>query len=370
MKKAYDILTEREAALARGEKAAVPNFSKLFLLEDVQEVAGVERTLQFTISSPVVDRDNDTIDGKGWQIANYLKNPVVLWAHDYKGLPVAKSQRVWLEDGKLKSITEFASADLYPFADTVYRMVKAGFLNATSVGFAPDDYELDEDRRGVNFKKQDLLEYSIVPVPSNPEALIEARDAGIETAPLKEWAEATLKALEPEQQTTMMGTLSVEVVTGKAVKEKIADMDGFSASEQKVVTVGAVLSDFMLQQAVAEVIAVGADNLDAKAIAEAIADHIKQGRVLSAANENKIRSAVASLSEVLSALETASEDGKTSSPQVQKESVAEKVDFIDLDSITADNDDITLSAEDVATIRAMVRDLVATELTPFTGRVV
>jgi hypothetical protein len=48
------------------------------------------RRMTFTISTGSVDRDNDTLDPKGWDVKSYLTNPVVLFAHDYKSLPVAK----------------------------------------------------------------------------------------------------------------------------------------------------------------------------------------------------------------------------------------------------------------------------------------
>jgi len=70
-------------------------------------------------------------------------------------------------------------------------------LNATSVGFKPKEWVFNEDRKGVDFKTQELLEFSVVPVPSNPEALIEARSAGIDLGPYKEWAEQVLEDSDP-----------------------------------------------------------------------------------------------------------------------------------------------------------------------------
>src|SRR5438477_9563106 len=67
-------------------------------------------------------------------------------------------------------------------------MVKGGYLNAASVGFLPLKYsrvdpnsdrpDADRGQRGgIDFEQQELLEHSIVPVPSNPAALVEARSA-------------------------------------------------------------------------------------------------------------------------------------------------------------------------------------------------
>lgn len=151
--------------------------------------------LKFAISTISVDRDGDTIDPNGWKLENYKKNPVVLWAHDYDEPPVAKSTSVFVENGALKSIAQFTPQDLNPFGWMCYRMYKEGYLSATSVGFMPMKYQ-DADRPGwmpMDFLEQELLEYSCVPVPANPEALVEARSVkGIDTTPLLQWAEKTL----------------------------------------------------------------------------------------------------------------------------------------------------------------------------------
>jgi len=149
----------------------------------------------FVISTEAVDRDGDTVSLDGWDLTNFKKNPVVLWAHDQSQLPVAKALDIKIENNKLVAKTEFTPADLYPFGDMVYRMVQQGFLNATSVGFLPQEFVFDDEKerkRGMDFTKAELLEYSIVPVPANPEALIEAKAKGINTQPLVDWAEQIL----------------------------------------------------------------------------------------------------------------------------------------------------------------------------------
>ena len=159
------------------------------------------RTLRFIISSNAVDRDGDKIKQSGWLLDNYRKNPVVLWAHDSRTPPVGKASNVEIKGNKkLVADAEFVPADIYPFADMVFRMYQEKFLNATSVGFIPLDVEEAEDlNRGgggffmpLDINKQELLEFSAVPVPANPEALVQARKSGIDTRPLTEWAEQEL----------------------------------------------------------------------------------------------------------------------------------------------------------------------------------
>jgi len=155
-----------------------------------------ERLLEFTISTPSIDRYGDTIQVDGWQLDNYRSNPVVLWAHDYRSLPVARCLSVWVESGALVAIADFTpSGPSWPrFNDTIFEMYKGGFLSATSVGLMPLEWKwVDEGGRfGLDFLKSELLEWSAVVVPANPEALINARTAGIDTGPVAEWAERFL----------------------------------------------------------------------------------------------------------------------------------------------------------------------------------
>ena len=68
------------------------------------------RILTFAISTESIDRAGDTVAVAGWDTASYRKNPVILWAHSYHSLPLAKSLNEWSEEGKLKSRAEFTPA--------------------------------------------------------------------------------------------------------------------------------------------------------------------------------------------------------------------------------------------------------------------
>ncbi len=98
---------------------------------------------------------------------------------------------------KLVADVEFTPPGMSAFNDTVYAMLKGGFLNATSVGFLPTEWKFAEDagrRFGIDFLKQQLLEFSVVPVPANAEALVQARGMGIDLAPIAAWVEGVAKA--------------------------------------------------------------------------------------------------------------------------------------------------------------------------------
>jgi len=109
---------------------------------------------------------------------------VIMYAHDYRTLPIGKAPRVWVsKDGTLKNTVEFPPEGTYEFADIVERLVDTGYLKTESVGFIPKKWEDGDGEKAPRrtYTKQELLEISIVPVPSNPDALMDAVEAGIIT---------------------------------------------------------------------------------------------------------------------------------------------------------------------------------------------
>jgi HK97 family phage prohead protease len=149
-----------------------------------------DRTLRFTISTGALDRDMDTIDVRGWDLANYAKNPVVLWSHRADEPPIGKAIDVGTDGNRLFSAVRFLPVNSYgsvsEFSEMIYRMAVDGFLSATSVGFRPIKWDFTDDPErsqadffpGIDFHQQELVELSIVSVPSNPDALIETIQPG------------------------------------------------------------------------------------------------------------------------------------------------------------------------------------------------
>lgn len=139
------------------------------------------RTVRFVLSTSTPDRVADSINPNGWELRNYLNNPVVLWGHNHDIPAIATMRNLGLEGGDLVGDVQFATSEQHEFADTVFRLVSGGIINAGSVGFMPLEWSYDEQRGGFNFERQELLEYSIVNVPMNPDALRRSlKSAGIE----------------------------------------------------------------------------------------------------------------------------------------------------------------------------------------------
>jgi HK97 family phage prohead protease len=151
------------------------------------------RALRFCISTGAVDREQDSVAVTGWDLRQYQRNPVVLWGHDASRLPIGRAFDVKVEGDTLMASVEFIpemTPEAGAFAEAIYRLAKQGFLGATSVGFRPLKWEYTTDKErgaddwfpGIDFTEQELVEFSIVTVPANPEALIEEPLTGEGTA--------------------------------------------------------------------------------------------------------------------------------------------------------------------------------------------
>ena len=177
---------------------------------DRAEFGANGRVVRYVLSTPAIGRDQHTVAADAWVLSNYLKNPVFLWAHDDTLPPIGRMVEIGTVGNQLKGTVEYADRDLNPFADTIYRLVVGGYLNAVSASWRPLEWSFarDKDRPGgIDFTKVDLLEVSQVGLPALPAALAEARRAGIDTNPLYAWAGRAL-----DQGATLMPRTELEAI--------------------------------------------------------------------------------------------------------------------------------------------------------------
>jgi hypothetical protein len=142
-----------------------------------------ERSVLFTISKEVVDRDGDILRASGVDFTNFMKNPVFLSFHNSRDFPLGKVTKFWVEGDKVKAIVYFPTleelssdpkyaSEKARLVDFCYFCYKTGMLNAVSVGFIP--LEWTETKDGYDITKWELLEFSAVAVPANQDAIAEA----------------------------------------------------------------------------------------------------------------------------------------------------------------------------------------------------
>lgn len=144
------------------------------------------------MSTASEDRHGDIVEQQ-WDLKAFKKNPVFLDSHNYSSIEhiLGKFVKVGVTDNKLQGEVEFMLDN--PKGLLAYKMAKQGFLNATSVGFIPKEF----DNQG-RILKSELLENSAVSVPANSEALFTEKDADevIETATVGPVVEVPV--IEPE----------------------------------------------------------------------------------------------------------------------------------------------------------------------------
>lgn len=156
-----------------------------------------ERARLFTISDQSVDSYRTWFLQKGGNLKRHRANPVVLFGHDSDALPVAKALSTFVDESKGKprtrSIAEFAPAEANPMAEWALRSIDFGSLRGASIGFSDAVWAPDPEQERIAYAKSwTLNEWSVVPIPSNANALKDARAAGIDPKPVLEWAERIL----------------------------------------------------------------------------------------------------------------------------------------------------------------------------------
>jgi len=151
-----------------------------------------KRLLTIVGTDETVDRYGDIVRVKGWSLENYIKNPVFLWAHDYRHVPIGAAVKVVRKSNPKRMIftNRFPIEGVWPFADMILQLFNEKILNASSVGFIPFSWEdlvtemeipkgKEKEKKeihGREFTFQELLELSAVPVPANPSAVQEMFD--------------------------------------------------------------------------------------------------------------------------------------------------------------------------------------------------
>jgi len=141
------------------------------------------------ISTSARDRDNEVIDPTGISLAQYKKNPVILWGHRYDEPAIGKCQWIKADKKTGELIAKGVIATGTSKAEDVFSLMQQEILNTVSIGFipveghipTPDDIKKNAKLKGVRWihDKTIMLEYSIVNVPSNPEATIDSVSKGL-----------------------------------------------------------------------------------------------------------------------------------------------------------------------------------------------
>lgn len=195
-------------------------YIKVFNCEtkDIDREKGIMRAV---ISSGQPDRGGDIVDQKSWKIDNYLRNPVVLWAHDHSRPSVAKTLDLFInEDGMLEAVFQFA-LEHSALARELFGLYADGFLNSFSVGFTNGRSE-EKDGYRVLYDNE-LLEFSCVNVPMDALALAKSNGSVVDEIEktMRENGELSQKSRELIQKAKDSLEALLEADSGKKTKKKV-----------------------------------------------------------------------------------------------------------------------------------------------------
>jgi HK97 family phage prohead protease len=137
------------------------------------------RSHTFVISNSTKDRHGSILKTEGWDLTNYMLNPVVLYNHkQYSENPdmVIGTGDVKIENNELVGKVNYEPEDINPLAEKIRKKVDHGTLRAVSVGFMPKNgrwgqKDMGEDPEVFYFTEMELMEFSIVTIPSLTSAL-------------------------------------------------------------------------------------------------------------------------------------------------------------------------------------------------------
>lgn len=155
--------------------------TKEFRCFSVKSIDLEKRQIRVLASNADLDRDEERILPEAFKarLPIYLQNPVILAGHQHRlddGQPsvVGKAISVWVDKQGLWAIIEFARTGL---SETYWQLYSQGFMKAVSIGFigiTSHDESVD-GKRVRTYDEVELLEISLVAVPSNRAALAKSR---------------------------------------------------------------------------------------------------------------------------------------------------------------------------------------------------
>lgn len=144
---------------------------KALLTLDIKEITTEKNgTFRVIMTTDKKDRDGEIIKIDGWNFENFMKNPVVLYGHNYWGLEniigrvdkIYRTGNQWIAEGK------FASQEANPKAQMVRRLYDEKIIQSVSVGFIIKGRDPTDDSI---ITSAELIELSFVPIPANPDAV-------------------------------------------------------------------------------------------------------------------------------------------------------------------------------------------------------
>lgn len=127
-------------------------------------------TVEVIATTGTINRLRERMRARACHVENYMKNPVVLWSHDWDSLPIAKTISLKAEGDQMIHRMVFSPLEM---GQQVKMLIKEGFLNAVSYGFLINAFEIKKEQ-GQEIREitdADILELSWCTIPADAGAL-------------------------------------------------------------------------------------------------------------------------------------------------------------------------------------------------------
>jgi len=162
------------------EVEMVPNYMRAAVEQTVKAKNPMTREVLHLITTARPDRAGDVVEPGGAQVDSYLLNPVVMADHHYSFEKiVGRAVSLEIKEDGIYARTQFRDT---PLGEAAFKLAAEG-LGGWSIGFRPIEYDnikaTEGTSRGYRFKKWELLEYSIVAIPMNPDIVSSAIQRGL-----------------------------------------------------------------------------------------------------------------------------------------------------------------------------------------------
>jgi len=207
-------------------------------------------------STADTDRVGDVIVPDAWTkggLANYQKNPILLFNHNYSQ-PIGKATSLEVDASGLK-----IEAEISPSAGPTYGLVKDGVLSTFSVGFMIKDADYNQTSDGYIIRDAELLEVSVVSVPCNQEATFSVSKS-LKSADELAQFDKEVNAIKGQEEIEPVVKTTVDETSPKSGTDSTSEKNSMTAEEIAALVAKSTADALAAQKA--------ADELAAKEAAE------------------------------------------------------------------------------------------------------
>lgn len=230
----------------------------------VRTIDESNRSIDVVASTEAVDSYGEIV-AQNWRLERYATNPVVLFAHKSRELPVGRAENVRVENGALCAKFIFATSEANPLAEQVWQSIRQKTLRGVSVGFMPMDvrYEKRDGKDVYVLDNNELYEISMTPVPANPQGLAKMKAKAFQQQAATVASRDEDTHMDPEKLKAELAAKNAELETVQ--RDAKAKDDRIKALETEVRAGNELVTN--LQKSL-ETEKSRADKLDAQAIAD------------------------------------------------------------------------------------------------------